>query len=269
MNLLWLCKNIKTSWSSRAGVADFIRRMIWTYSASLPAALSPREWTIRFHYPVPIGKVRLLLRANAGADAYIHSEVFEHRYYRLPLERAPATILDLGANIGLTTVYFARIFPAARLACVEPVPSNLRLLEQNLMLNGIQATIFPAAVHPTDGSVLMELDGRDYGHKVARNAANNLTTTLSVPAVSVPTILQRLAWDRIGLLKVDIEGHEAELFSGNCEWLNRVDAMCIECHEVSGEADLQRLAKRYGFSQPQHLPGTWFMRRIATNRSRA
>lgn len=265
MNLLWLCKNIKTSWSSRAGVADFVRRMIWIYSTGLPAALLPREWTVGFHYPGPIGKIRLRLRANAGADAFIHSEVFEHRYYSLPLKRAPATVLDLGANIGLTTVYFARSFPAARLACVEPVPSNVRLLEQNLMLNGIQATIFPAAVHPTDGSVLMELDDRDYGHKVAGKAANNPTTTLSVPAISVSSILQRLAWDRIGLLKVDIEGHEAALFSGNCEWLNRVDAMCIECHEVSGEANLLRLAKQFGFAQPQRLPGVWFMSRNAVS----
>jgi FkbM family methyltransferase len=254
------------SWSSRAGVADFVRRMLWIYSAGLPAAGSPRAWTIGFHYPPPIGKIRLLLRANAGADAFIHSEVFEHLYYRVPLARPPATILDLGANIGLTAVYFARMFPAARLACVEPVPRNVRLLEQNLMLNDISASVFPAAIHPTDGAVLMALDGRDYGHKVAANTADSIAT-LPVRAISVPAILAGLKWDRIGLLKVDIEGHEAELFSRDCDWLTRVDAMCIECHDGFGDVQLAALAARFGFAPPQRLPGMWFLDRTAAGRA--
>jgi FkbM family methyltransferase len=241
--------------------------MLWTYSARLPAVWSPRAWTIAFHYPAPIGKIQLLLRANAGADAFVHSEVFEHRYYRLPLVGPPATILDLGANIGLTTVYFARMFPAARLACVEPVPGNVRLLEKNLMLNDVSATVFPAAIDPTDGAVLMELDGRDYGHKVAVDGADHSTATLPVRAMSVPTILASLKWDRIGLLKVDIEGHEAALFSGNCDWLARVDAMCIECHGGFGDAELAELATRFGFAPPQRLKGTWFMGRTAIDAS--
>jgi FkbM family methyltransferase len=235
--------------------------MFWTYSANVPAALSPPEWTIKFRYPAPIGEVRLLLRANAGADAFIHSEVFEHQYYRLPLARSPATILDLGANIGLTAIYFARAFPTARLACVEPVPGNVRLLERNLSLNGIAATVIAAAIHLVDGSVLMQFDAKDYGHRVAVDAADETLTTLAVQATSIPTILTRLKWDRIGLLKVDIEGHEATLFSGNCDWLARVDVMCIECHDGFGDASLRALAKQFGFAPPQRLPGPWLVAR--------
>ena len=69
----------------------------------------------------------------------------------------------------------------------------------------------------------------------------------------------------IDLLKVDIEGHEAALFAGDCAWLYRVDAMCIECHEGFEQAELWRLAKRFGFAPPQRLPGTWFMSRSATH----
>ena len=81
---------------------------------------------------------------------------FEHQYYRLPFGGSPETILDLGANIGLTTIYLARAFPQAALACVEPFAKNLRVLERNLQLNKIHATIFPAAVHIDDGCVRME-----------------------------------------------------------------------------------------------------------------
>ncbi len=243
------------------------RRMIWTYSHRLPAALAPHEWTIAFRYATPIGNVRFLLRNNAGADAFIHSEVFEHQYYRLPLTQRPATILDLGANIGLAAVYFARQFPDAALACVEPAPDNLRLLRRNLALNGMRATVMAAAVDAKDRPLMLELQGRDYEHKIVEACEHGARPTLQVMGISVPTILRHLSWDRIGLLKVDIEGHEKDLFSGNCDWLNSVDAMCIEWHHHCAEPDLERLAAKFGFAAVRRLPGVWFIGRNARNGS--
>jgi len=128
----WLCRNIASSWVHAESVPDFFRCLAWTYSAKLPAKLKKREWAIGFRYPAPVGSVRLLLRANSGSDAFIQGEVFHHRYYEIPLASPPETILDLGANTGMTAVYFGRAYPAARLACVEPVPDNLRVLARNL-----------------------------------------------------------------------------------------------------------------------------------------
>src|SRR5262249_12626590 len=178
-----------------------------------------KEFTIGFRYPEPIGNIQLLLRANDGSDCFILGEVFDHETYRLPLPAPPKTIMDLGANIGLTAIYFGRLFPTAALACVEPVPENLRVLARNLELNGIHATIISAAVDVNDGCVLIERDRMDYGHKIAVARESSSGPLLKVTSLSVPTILQRLGWDRIGLLKIDIEGHERVLFSTDCEWL--------------------------------------------------
>jgi FkbM family methyltransferase len=261
MDLQSLTANTKIAWKRRASIINFFRRLTWVYGDHLPPALAQREWTIAFRYPKPIGNVRFLLRNNAGADAFIHSEVFEHQYYRLPLPSRPATILDLGANIGLSAVYFARLFPDAALTCVEPAPDNLRLLRRNLALNGVRATVIAAAVDTRDRPVMLELQGRDYGHKIVDACEDAGRPTLQVKGVSVPTILQHLSWDRIGLLKVDIEGHEAGLFAGDCGWLERVDAMCIEWHVECGAARLVALADRFGFDAPQQLLGIWFMSR--------
>ncbi len=200
------------------------------------------------------------MRGNAGADSFIFSEVFEHEYYRLPIA-PPATILDLGANIGMTSVYFGRHYPQAQFACVEPIPDNVRLLRKNLHMNSVPAKIFAAAVDVRDGEVVMEIDKRDYGHRIADPCSGQAMAVLTVPALSVDSILRELQWERIGLLKVDIEGHEKSLLGGNCDWLHRVDAICIECHEGFGEADLQRLARQFGFAPPVFLPGVWFLTR--------
>ena len=208
----------------------------------------------------------MLLRGNLGSDAFIHGEVFSHEYYRLPLAAPPATILDLGSNTGLTAVYFGRVYPNAQLACVEPVPENLRVLSRNLELNAIRATVISAAIDANDGKVTMTLHKMDYGHRVATGNEPTSSASIEVPALSIPTLLERLGWARIGLLKVDIEGHERTLLSTACDWLSRVDALCIECHEGFGEVDLVQIATRYGFAQPRQLPGIWFLRRLPIGR---
>lgn len=260
MDFRRLRQNTAVAWNRRASTADFARRMAWLYSDKLPMTLKPQEWTIRFRYPDPIGLVVLHLRANNGADAFVHSEVFENHYYRLPLRVAPATILDLGANIGLSAIYFARCYPESRIACVEPMPGNLKLLIRNLRENAVETDVIAAAVDAKDGVVAMEYGAADYGHKIAAAAPSSVS--LEVASVSVPSIQHRLGWDRIGLVKIDIEGHESVLLSQACEWLADVDALCVEYHHHFAEVELGRLARQFGFLPPTRLPGEiWFLTR--------
>jgi FkbM family methyltransferase len=246
-------RNVATSWSHSVGYRDVLRRLLLAYSARLPPILWRHDWTISFRYPPPIGTLRLVLRAN-GADSFIHSEIFEHEYYRLPVVRPPATVLDLGANIGLSTIYFACMFPDARLACVEPISENLEVLTRNLSLNGIQAQVISAAVDVYDGKVWMERCNGYYGHKIVAERDHSLSGQFEVSAVSIPSILRRLGWSRIGLLKMDIEGHEWRMLSEGCDWLHVVDTMCLEWHDKPGESELTRLANQFGFLPPQRLP---------------
>ena len=260
MNFRTLLTNLRTSGKICRGWSHRINYLRWIYGRSRASA-TPRS--ITFHYPPPVDTITVSVRCNLGSDAFIFSEVFDHRYYDFELPQPPATILDLGANIGFTSLYLARKYPCAALACVEPVDRNVALLKRNLESNHIPATVFPAAIGITDGLLEMNLDEHDYGHKVAgiefgKTIAGRL---IQVESLSIPTLMRRLNWPRIGLLKMDIEGYEGVLLRRNCGWLAQVDALCIECHENYGEADLVALAKDYGFSTPVPLPGIWLLTR--------
>lgn len=257
----WLYRNIVEAWTFRASLPDFFRRLRWIYSEKLPKVLRPDEQIIRFRFPAPINQITVLVRSNGGSDAFIFGEVFHHRYYDLPLTATPVSILDLGANAGFTAVFFGRMYPDAKIACVEPIEGNVRLLRRNCEMNGVAASIFSGAVAIADGFLLMELDRMDFGHRVATQSNGNPDATVKVEAITVPTLLQRLGWTRIGLLKVDIEGYERVLFADDCPWLACVDAMCIECHEGFDDEDLKRLAQKHDFREPIRLPGTWFLGR--------
>jgi FkbM family methyltransferase len=258
MNLRALLENIRTSGKICRSWSDRMRYLRWLYSRG---SASSAQHRITFRYPPPVETITLSVRSNLGSDAFIFSEVFDHRYYDFELPQPPATILDLGANIGFTSLYFGRKYSRAALACVEPVDTNVRLLTRNLESNGINATIFNAAVGINDGFLEMNLDAHDYGHKVAGIDYGKAITgrLIKVESLSIPTLMSRLNWPKIGLLKIDIEGYEGVLLRQNCDWLRKVDALCIECHENYGEADLIALAQKFGFTPPAALPGCWLM----------
>jgi len=260
MDVSWLLRNIHRSWQRGATVVDCAKRLQWMYADKQPRWMCPSEFNIRFRHPPPVGRVDLLVRVNRGADAFIAGEVFEHEYYRLDLPVRPATVLDLGANAGFTAIYLSRQYPAAKVAAVEPIPQNLRVLERNLRANAPGVQVFAAAATAMDGVVTMTLD-RDHTHKVVDPREAGSDQRVNVTGISIPTIMRRLGWERIGLLKVDIEGHEKTLFAANCEWLRLVDAMCIEIHDGFDESDLRSMAGEYGFLPPSRLPGIWLLRR--------
>ena len=263
-DLNWLGHNLRAAWSYSLGPGDFARQMLLRYSGRLPPPMRRPHWRIGVRCPPPLGNVKLVLRDNIGADLYIYSEVIEHECYDIPVNKPPETILDLGANIGLSAVYFARRFPAARIACVEPVADNVAVLRENLALNGVAAAVFPAAAHVGDGTVKMALSKLDYGHVVADDRDAGADDVREVAALTVPSILAQLGWDRVSLLKLDVEGHETTLLSEACDWLHRVDAICLEYHLDGGADHLASVARRYHFLPPRELPNRlWFLSRSA------
>ncbi len=222
---------------------------------------------IGFRFQNPTGTITLSVRFNGGSDAFVLSEVFEHSYYNFPLFENPNTVLDLGANIGLTGVFFARKYPDSEFAFVEPMPDNIAILTENVLINKIRAVIVAKAISVADGELSMACAEMDYGHKpIGIGFGKEITgECIKVHAISVPSLMSELGWERIGLLKIDIEGYEGILLRENCEWLHKVDNICIECHEGFGEADLAEIARKYRFTKPKSLPGIWMLERTANH----
>lgn len=269
MNPRALFRNYVRSGQICSSSLDRIKYLRWLYGGKASPEKLPKATTIHFRLAAPVEEITLEVRPNGGSDAFIFSEVFQHRYYDFDLTSAPITVLDLGANIGLTAVFLGRKYPAAQIACVEPMPGNLSLLRTNLERNRVAARVFANAISAEDRPLFMQVADQDYGHKVATGTSDGQSTggkTLRVEGISVPTLMANLGWERIGLLKVDIEGYENVLLRERCDWLQRVDAMCIECHEGYGEDDLRKLAEQFGFLKPETLAGTILLRRDPPSR---
>ncbi len=264
MNPVALVKNAVRSTRICPTWNDRFDYLGWLYSTKLNQGKSTnRQRVISFCYTTPIRNIDVVVRDNGGSDAFIFSEVFSHRYYDFALPTTPETILDLGANAGFTSIFFARKYPNANIIAVEPVASNLEILRRNIELNHLDVTIVPAAIAVADGSVTMDVSGLDYGHQVIDELAGRPKDGIvsKVKAISMRSLMAEFKLERIGLVKIDIEGYEKRLLTENCDWLRLVDAICIELHDGFGEDDLSSLAVDYGFSGPQRLPGIWLLTR--------
>jgi FkbM family methyltransferase len=177
------------------------------------------ERTVRFRNGAVI-----TYRLNRG-DIQGIREIFLDQAYRLPFAcKSSSCIVDLGANIGLTSVWLAKTYGADRIVAVEPDPSNARLVRANLLANGLNATVIEAAVASADGTAFFQNNDESNLGRVA-------TAGRPVKLVAMSTVLAYFDdAQTVDVLKLDIEGGEQELLSGDLTWLKRVGSIIAEFH---------------------------------------
>jgi FkbM family methyltransferase len=191
------------------------------------------------------------LWARAGtSDVETFEEVFLMRQYDLPFaDFEPVHILDLGANIGYASVYFAARWPQARILAVEPATSNLELLDKNTQpwnrITCLQAAVWS---HPSWVQVANPKDAPN----AFRMSESHDSRKESIPAYTVAQLIERQGCRHLDLLKMDVEGAEAEIFQNGTAWLDRVKVLIIELHDrlAPGCAQaLYRALQGYRFQQ--------------------
>lgn len=173
--------------------------------------------------------VRVRLRTS---DLWTYDEIFERREYDVPLPADTRVIIDAGANIGLASVYFALRFPEARILALEPEEANFRLLRRNTEpypnIEPIQAALW----HHETRLDLEDPERGAWGYRVAeRSQAGAEPSGTQVAAVTVPGLLDARGLEHVDVLKVDIEGAEADVFAHAGAWIHRVRAVIVELHE--------------------------------------
>ncbi|PIS22344.1 hypothetical protein COT50_02485 [candidate division WWE3 bacterium CG08_land_8_20_14_0_20_41_10] len=120
-------------------------------------------------------------------------------------------VLGIGANIGLFSIWLERAcgIKGAKIL-VEPDPENLKILKVNLLLNKIQNyQIIEKAVYMEKGNKNFSVV-EDYH---ARYLTDSNTNTITVETDTITGIIAREGLGRIGILKMDIEGGEWDLFN--------------------------------------------------------
>lgn len=232
-------------WRDAAHPRDFLRVMRVRLSQSkLGPVVCPQPINVAVHLRSMGGRV--WLRSHTTDISVLGELVVSDGYLPVlsALSGAPATIVDLGANTGLTARWFLRHWPQARIAAVEPEPGNLAELRTNVAPVSEQVVVIPAAVGASERTAVLHTTSGEYGFTMVGEPPEG--AGIEVPVVTMLSVLDQSGIDRIGLLKSDIEGAEQELFADCATWVDRVDAMVIECHGDYHLADLLDDLERAG-----------------------
>jgi FkbM family methyltransferase len=202
-------------------------------------------------------------------DIPVYKQVFVARDYDSGnLPQGARTIVDLGANIGLSTIFFALKYLNAAVLSVEPDPGNFSQLMTNIAPLGNRAQALMAAAWSRDGVLSLvteDIDGRSLGADAIQVTEKNELGSSDVPCFSVASLLRQARMEFVDILKVDIEGAENEVFSKEPDdWLARVGMIIIETHDrfKPGSEKAVRDAIKSTFEELPRSGELLFFRRI-------
>lgn len=165
---------------------------------------------------------------NNPYDYATFEEVVLKEGYQLPVDEKPATIIDAGANIGLTAAYLATRFPLATIVALEPEPGNFDLLKMN---TSRYARVKPIQAGLWSHETWLTITNTDEGDNAFRVDPVPAEVPGAMQAFSVPGIMEQHQWQQVDLIKIDVEGAEKEIFEGDTSWLRYVKIMVIELHD--------------------------------------
>lgn len=182
------------------------------------------------------------LRSLPSSDMDAFEQVFIEREYEAAVQiTEPRLIVDLGANIGLSSLYFVRQFPDAEIIAVEPDPRNFAMLQKNTAAYPGITPVLGAIWHSPRQLQLCPAaykDRREWATQVVEGDEGG------VEAFDIPSLVGTRVID---LLKIDIERAEIPLFSQNTSWLRQVKNLCIELHDQECIDTFQRAMQRFDY----------------------
>ena len=153
--------------------------------------------------------------------------------------------MDLGANVGLSVLFFKLIYPKAKISAFEPDPVIFSYLERNIRGNGYEdVELFKKAAWIEDTQLQFKSDGADAGHLVSEGKTGNV----QVEAIDLDGFLRERNYD---FIKMDIEGAEKVVLPACRDYLEDLRYLFVEFHSCLEEkqdlADIINLLADSGF----------------------
>jgi len=133
------------------------------------------------------------------------------------------TIIDIGANVGLMTLQFAKLVPEGKVFSFEPTFYALERFKKNLALNpeiAKNVTVINSFVSEKSDAnphILAYSSWKVNGERDKNEHPVHLGTpknTSGVPSISLDDFVEREQLEKIDFIKIDTEGHEYEVFKG-------------------------------------------------------
>jgi FkbM family methyltransferase len=184
---------------------------------------------------------KVIIRDYNHSDYAVFKQIFNFEEYKTVLSLIKLNfnieneqiIIDAGANVGYTSLYFLEQLPKVKIFGIEPFNTNMTQYKENIKINNFekQVVFYENALSEIENkSYIIDTsfrDGKDWSiSTVATNEGN-------VKGITLDEIIQKNALEKIAVLKIDIEGAERFIFNrgNNLDFLNITQIIAIEIHD--------------------------------------
>lgn len=223
---------------------------------------------------------------NEAETLHFYEDIFDHRTYAKNGISIPdgATVVDVGGNIGLFTLFANHEAKDVRIFTFEPAPPLFEILSRNAADHGANATLFNIGISDTESEATLTFYPRSAGmssfHPDTDEERHNLRTIIAnqqkagigeqvddsfvdqlidvrFEAIEFTAKLRPLSAiiaeqgiERIDLIKIDVQKCEQQVVDGisDADW-PKIQQMVLEAHDTDGRvAHLVELLERKGFT---------------------
>src|SRR5579883_1395015 len=161
----------------------------------------------RFANPAPVAGARVSY-AEPTQLRYLFQEIFIDMSYFFRADTLEPTVVDCGANIGMSVLFFKELYPAARVVAFEPDPATFEILKKNVAQNNLdRIELHQCALGEHDGSADFYRGAEAGGLMMSLNKERMGGVKLTVPV----RCLSQFIDSEIDLLKLDVEGAEDQV----------------------------------------------------------
>ena len=161
---------------------------------------------------------------------------FHNDFYYYLKDQEELNLIDLGANIGLFSIYVSPV--CEKVFAVEPTPSHFEVMEEIIGVSG-KTNIIPhqVAIGLEDGEAEFKLHGRNSTMNSFVNCRvdPHVGESIKVKTQTLNSFIDSLDVDRVGFVKMDIEGFETEVISEPSfeDAMTKIDALYVEVHDFA------------------------------------
>jgi FkbM family methyltransferase len=191
---------------------------------------------------------------DSDSFLFIYDEVFNKQIYNFKTESKCPTIIDAGANIGMSVIYFKMKFPNAKITAFEPDEEVFSLLKNNVASFGFNdVNLIKKGLWKEETVLTFHSEGADAGRIAETEGIGKIIK------IETSLLSNYLKNNLIDLLKIDIEGAEFEVLKECKAYLNNVSNIFIEYHSFKGKEqvlpELLSILKDAGFRLNINAPG--------------
>lgn len=192
------------------------------------------------------------------ADESVVAEIFNWQEYRAAedvIKKSRFPIVDIGAHIGIFSLYVKALNPVGEIYALEPEEENFALLKKNISGNDLEdIKIFRVAMTGESGERKLILEADSINHHLLDSDSEDEIEEkkcVKVQGISFRDFLRKNNISKISLLKMDIEGGEYEIFeSMSADDFGKVQNAILEYHNYGGRSykEVEKIFRQNGFS---------------------